>query len=1068
MAQTYTGAIAGRVADETGNVVPNVSITVTDVRTLTRTKTVSNEVGDYIVSFLKPGDYSVSFAKDGFKEQTQTGLALQLNQQLRVDATLALGEVWEKVEVSATADQLNYTSPEIGHVVGARQLEDLPLVATNSRGRSLLLLSKLLPGVTSTSSNNSNINNFSFGGGRPVTNEILVDGLPTTNPSDQTYTLTPSPDSIEEFKVLTSPFSAEWGHTGGGVMILTSKSGTKDFHGYVYDYFRNRRLNARQVFSSTNLTKYVQNDPGIAVGGPVLIPKVYDGRNKTFFFFDFNVTLSSTGNVYQGLVPTDREKAGDFSQTTAGGNLVRVYDPQSATLNPDGTYARQPFSNNVIPSSRGDSVAKKILSYYPQATGNYNGDNYQVHPPQIRQVWQSIFRIDHNFGDSDKAFFRFGRYNPNAEAQPRIPNIANNDTQGGFRDSQAVISETHVFSPTVVNDFRMGFVQEVNYTIAGGASAADLSLPGVPLDSFPIVNVNQMLQLGSGNSNSDRNRSWVFSNALNVQRGRHTLKMGGDFRRQMYNFYDPGKLAGVYSFGSTFTSYPGSNGTGFGIADLFLGLPSSAQFNGTDYTYRLNINSAGMYLQDDFKVSSTLTLNLGMRWEFDGPYSEANGQFASFNPDLMNRSTGTLGEIEFAERNGAPRHFSPNIYHNFLPRIGFAWKILDKTVLRGGYGVYRLPSIGYAGYGPVSEYGVNQTFTSLDNITPVFQLAEGVPARSYNVDSNGLPNIPASLSNPSSNVTALERRSRTPYNQNWQIGVQRQFGGWIAEVDYAANKGTKLPIVVPLNQLRPEQFGPGNRQSQRLFPQYLNVNSLTNDGNSIYHSLQAKLEHRWNNGLLISASYTFSKLIDDVDGPARTNGKPIQNVYNLRAERGVGGYDVPQRFVTNYVYQVPFGRHGKFFTSTPFLRDLIDGWQVSGITEFQVGLPMSIAQSNNLGGYTSVQRPNQIAPAALDRGERSTERWFNTDAFVAAPQYVLGNAPRFPLHGPGIINTDLAVGRNFRIGERYNIQLQGQFFNAFNHPNFNAPNTTIGNKNFGVITGAQSARVTEILMRIYF
>ena len=1072
VAQTYTGSISGRVTDPTGSVVPQIHVTITEAGTDVALRTVTNEVGDYIVSFLKPGVYSVAFSKEGFKEQVQRGLALQLNQALRVDGVMQVGAVTEKVEVLAAAELINYTSSEVGHVVGEDQLMNLPLVATNSRGRSPLLLSKLVPGVTSTSANNSNINNFSFGGGRPVTNEILVDGLPTTNPSDQTYTLTPSPDAVQEFKVLTTPFSAEWGHTGGGVMILTTKTGTNVLHGFVFDYFRNRLLNARPVFGTPSPLKYVQNDPGITVGGPVYVPKVYDGRSKTFFFFDYNVTLASNGNLYQQLVPTAQQKTGDFSQTFASGRQVPVYDPNTTSRNADGTFSRAQFPGNVVPAARIDAVAREILKFYPDPNGSFaNGLNYSVNPPQLRQTWQTITRVDQNFSAADRMFVRFGRYNPNGDAQNRIPNKANNDTSGGFRDTQVALSETHVFSPRIVNDFRAGFVQEVNYTIPSGSASPELGIRGVPLNEFPIVNVAQMVPLGSSPYSADRDRSYVFSEALNIQMGRHTLKAGGDYRRQMYNFYSPGKLAGTYTFNGAFTAFPGTNGTGFGVADLLLGIPATTGFSGTDYTYRLNINSAGMYFQDDFKVRSNLTLNLGLRWEYDGPYSEANDQFASFLPNLTNRTTGTPGEVAFAGRNGAPHHFTPNIYRNFLPRVGFAWNLLPKTVLRGGYGVYRLPAIGYSGVGPISQYGVSQSFTSTDgNITPFYTFAGAVPARSFNVDANGLPNVPASLTRPTTNVNALETRDRTPYNQTWQLGIQRQVSSnWFAEADYVATRGAKLPVGVPWNQLRPEQFAAGaQQQAKRPFPQYLNVTALVYDGNSIYHSLQAKLEHRWSSGVLVQIAYTFSKLIDDVDASARANGAPIQNYYNLRAERGVGGYDIPQRMAANFVWNAPFGRGGKFASHVKVVSDIIGGWQVAGITEFQIGLPMQITQANNTNGFTGSQRPNVVGKPALARSERTLVRYFNTDAFVAAPQNTLGNAPRFPLHSPGINNWDLSIMRNIKLRERFTVQFIGQLFNAFNHPNYNAPNTTIGNVNYGRITGAQSSRVTEFALRIFF
>ncbi|WP_051669526.1 TonB-dependent receptor [Bryobacter aggregatus] len=1061
-AQTFTGAIGGRVTDDAAAAVPNARITITEIATNAIWKTESNSTGDYLVSFLKPGEYNVVISVQGFKEHRSTNVPVQLNQQVRINAQLQIGEVSEKVEVSASSVQLDFVSPEIGHVVGEQQLMNIPLLGTNSRGRSPLLLAKMVPGVTSTSANNSNINNFSFGGGRPVTNEILVDGLPTTNPSDQTYTLTPSPDSVQEFKVITTPFSAEWGHTGGGVMLLTSKTGTNELHGSAFNFFRNRVLNARNYFAPNNLQKYVQNNPGATLSGPVLIPKLYNGRDKTFFFTDFNVTLSSTGNVYNAQVPTAAERSGDFSQTMAGGKPIAIYDPQT----------RAPFPGNRIPASRIDPVAAAIVKYYPNPNGSFGGsNNYSVNPPQGRQVWQTLTRVDHNFSSNDKGFVRFGRYNPNGDAQPRLLNNANNDTASGFRDTQVAVSETHVFGPHVVNELRAGFVQEVNYTFASGGPAGELGLKGVPLTSFPIVKVDSLVQLGSSPSNNDRNRSWVFSEALTFQNGRHTLKMGGDYRRQMYNFYNPGKMSGTYSFGNIFTSSQGVSNSGFGLADLLIGAPQSTQIQMEDYTYRLNINSAGIYLQDDFKLSSRLTLNLGLRWEFNGPYSEANNQFASFNPNLQNRTVAKLGEVEFAGRNGAPRHFVPNIYYNFLPRVGFAWNFAPKTVLRGGYGVYRLPSIGYASVGPVSQYSVRATFTSLDNnITPRYYLKDGVPAYSYNVDPSGLPYIPASLTAPTSSVTALDSRNRTPYNQTWQMGIQRELpGGWFLETDYVATKGTKLPIALNMNQLRSNQFGAGNLQSLRPFPQYSGASILANDGNSSYHSLQAKLEHRWKNGLLVSAAYTFSKLLNDVDGPSRSNGVGVQDVYNLKAERGVGGYDVPQRFVVNYVYQLPFGRGGKYLSSTPVLKDLVGGWQFAGLTELQVGLPMSITQNNTLGGFTAVQRPNQIAGASLDRGDRTLDRWFNTAAFTTAQPYQLGNASRFPLHGPGINNTDLSLMRNFHFRERAMLQFRGEFYNAFNHPNFRNPGTNLSSpQTFGKITGAQDSRVTEFALRLFF
>ncbi|HLK62813.1 MAG TPA: TonB-dependent receptor [Bryobacteraceae bacterium] len=1064
--QSYTGSIGGRVVDSSGLAIPRAQVTVTEESTNTIFKTLTNESGDFVVSYLKPGSYRAEFAAPGFKEHVESGVQLQINQQRRIDFAMEVGQVSEKVEVSASAAQINYVSPEIGQVVDADQLVNLPELASNSRGRSPFLLAKLLPGVTTNGNTYTNINGFSFSGGRKTTNEILVDGLPTTNPSDETYTLTPSPDSIQEFKVLTTPFSAEYGHTGGGVMIATSRSGSNALHGSAYDLFRNRILNTRDFFSATqSATKYVQNDPGGTIGGPVMIPKLYNGKDKTFFFVDFNVTLASQGNGASYLVPTDLQKSGDFSQTLAGGQVVPIYDPATVHLASDGkTMIRNPFPGNVIPGSRIDPVAAQIVKFYPEPNANINGNNYFVTPPSTNDNWQYLGRIDQNFGANDRAFFRFGQYSPNNNAAVVIPNKANNQNAGGWTDTQAAISETHVFGPSLVNDFRFGWVQEDNYTTITGGAAPELGLKGVTLDSFPIVNVSQMIGLGASAPNHDRDRSWVFNDGLTLSKGRHTIKIGADFRRQMYNNSTPGKLPGTYTFTNAFTSStPNDTKSGYALADLLLGTPQTTSININDYTYRLNINSAGSFVQDDFKVTRRLTVNLGLRWEWDGPYSEANNQFASFNPLLVNHITGNLGDVEFAGRNGAPTHFSPNIYHDFLPRIGFAYNILPDTVLRGGYGIYRLPAIGYASVGPTSQYARSATFTSLDNgVTPAFTLASGVPYVPFNVDANGNPLIPASLTKPTNNVNQLEFRDRTPYNQTWQLGVQHQFkGNWLAEADYVGTRGVKLPVSIPENQLPASLWGvSSNPQALREFPQYLNVSHLANEGNSFYNALQTSLVRRWSSGV-VSFAYTFSKITDYIDGS-------IQDIYNLRAEHGIASYDVPHRFVGNYVYRLPLGRGSKLLAGVPVVQDVVRGWEISGVTEFQVGLPLSVSQNNGTGGFTGTQRPNQIAAAALPRGDRSLTEWFNVNAFTVAPAFTSGTEPRFSFYGPGINNWDTALMRNFPVRERLRIQLRGEFYNTFNHPNFKNPNTTLGNAQYGKITSDNGARVMELALRVFF
>ncbi len=618
-------------------------------------------------------------------------------------------------------------------------------------------------------------------------------------------------------------------------------------------------------------------------------------------------------------------------------------------------------------------------------------------------------------------------------------------------------------------------MQEINYQNAGGSPVPQLSLKGVPLTEFPDIATNNYIQLGAGSIFHDRDRSWVFNEVVQNQRGRHNIKIGGDYRRQMYNYYNPGgnngyATSGAYVFTGTFTSITANSSSGYDLADLLLGLPAQTQIYNEDYTYRENINSASMFIQDDFKATNTLTVNLGLRWEWDGPYSEGNNQFASFNPNVANQTTGNLGEVQFAGQNGVPTHFMPNIYHDFLPRVGFAWNIAKNTVLRGGVGFFRLPNIGFYQIGPLSKYVQQATFQSSDGVTPAYQLSQGVPYVPYYVNASGQPYVPASLTDPTSAVSEIDTRDRTPYNIDWQFGIQHQFGSWFSEVAYEASKGVKLPIVLQTDQLQPSLFYIGNH-ALTPYPQYQSVTYLTLDGNSNYQSLQSKLEHRWKDDFVISASYTFSKLMDDVDEVADSNSRAhrqgVQNVYNLRAEWGIGGYDIPRRFVTNFVWSLPFGRGKKFVSGTPVLKDVVAGWELSGIAEYQVGQPLPITQPNNTHGFTEAQRPN-VTGAPLFTGTQTLRQWFNTAAFSEAPAYTLGDASRFPLHGPGLENWDMALQRNFMLTERAKLQFRGEFFNAWNHANFNNPQGNVASSSFGAISSSQAGRVTELVLRFFF
>jgi len=1076
LAQTFTGGgIGGQITDPKALAVANVKVQATEVATGTTAETVSDANGEYLIQRLKPGIYRVVFAAAGFKGAIEDQVVVQLDLTFRLDKKLTLGSAAESVEVVATDASINYDTPEISSTLGEEQVEELPQISQSSRGRSPYLLAMLAPGVTSSSESNNNVNRFSLGGGRPVTNDLVIDGLPSTNPSDNTYTYTPSPESVEELKVTTTPFTAEFGHTGGGVILINTRHGGKDLHGSIYSYYNNRLMNARGYFSGPN-QRYDQNDPGFNLSGPIVIPHLLK-KGKTFFFTDVNYSYSATPSNNISRTPTDAERGGDFS----GDSGVAIFDPSTTThstdANGDLVIQRSPFAGNKIPAGRIDSVASQLVKYFPQPNGDFGGgNNYRVNTSNVNQITEAMVRVDHTIGEKDSLFARYGRYAPNNVATIVIPNAANPNNGSGWYDNQTVLNETHIFNPTTSNDFRFGLVQEINYTHAGGAFPASLGLTGVPETEFPNISTSNFIQLGAGGPNHDRDRSFIFVDNVLFQLGKHYLKAGGDYRHQMYKYWNgSGNVdSGSYSFDNTFTQTDTFDNTGalvntggLDLADLLLGLPTSTSIVSDYYTYRQTIDSASLYAQDDWKIAPKLTLNLGLRWEFDGPYSEANNQFASFSPTKTNSQTGTPGDAIFAGKDGAPTHFQPNIFYNFLPRVGAVWNPIHNTVVRAGFGLYRLPSIGFSYLDQGSIYEKNANFSSLDGYTPFYELNQGVPSVPYYRDANGNPEIPASLSNPSSTPIWIDSRSRTPYNLISQFGIENQIGPWLLTADYVYNHGIKLPILYSADQLLPSQYTAPNAQSLRPFPQYADVQYFVNQGGSNYQALQAELKHSWKNGLVIDFAYTFSKLIDDVDANDNVGAAGIQNTYDIHAERGIASSNIPQRLVSNFVYKLPFGRGAQFANNTPILRDVIADWQISGIVQFQVGEPIKITQKDQ-NPFTAAQRPNLTGSPKLPRDRRSLSEWFNTKAFTAVSIGTLGSSPRFPLNGPGINRTDFSLKRTFPLGERVKLDFRADFDNIFNHPNFNNPNGNVNSSSFGVVSGAQNPRIGQLAAKINF
>jgi Carboxypeptidase regulatory-like domain len=1082
-AQTVYGSISGVVKDSSGAVVPGVDVVVQEAVSTTEYKTVTNKTGSYRISFLKPGGYIVRFQKDGFAQFATGELNLVLNQALVVDGSLKLGAASEIVTVTNAASSLNDTDPQVGGELSGTELVDLP-ENTSSKGANEFLITRAFAGASSTSQDYSNVNNLSLGGGRPVSNPIIIDGLPSNMGTDGTYGLIPTPDSTEELQVLTAPFSAQYGQSGGGAILTTTKSGADHFHGSAFEEYNSQALTALGYFQArtTVLPPTSFNYFGGSIGGPVLIPRLLDGRKRHLYFFtDWEDTLNNALAAINADVPTLAERSGDFSGPLPNGTMQPVGDPNTTVVSPKGAISRSPFQGNVIPMTRLDPVGMSIVALYPMPNASCTNIlyNYCLNLTAHSSYLYNADRIDFNATDHDHIWAKFSRDGPRNQPVPEIPNIANNSAFNGWTDDHDEVSWSHMFSPRISNEARVGYVSEVNFSYPLTPNASSLGLQGVPLTQFPSISTTLFPGLGAGSYAQTRDGHIILNDAMVLQLGHHSLSVGGEFMRYAYSYYTPGVLSGSYTFSGIYTNLTGQSG--FGLPDLELGLVQNGSISTTNTIFHENLNYFAGYVQDDYRITQKLTINLGLRYEFDGPYAESHNNDYTFDPNIVDPTTGKQGGIEFAGFNGAPHSLIANVYTGVLPRIGFNYHALRRTVVRGGYGIYELPSIGYGTTGLTSASTTAASFVSATpTYTPAFQLSQGVPAYHANVGPNGEPLIPTSLTSPSFSPVERQLTPVLPYLQEWQFGVQQDFGhNWILDLNYEGNHGVHLPTVLPINQIVPGSLSTAGTQSQRPYPQFQTVSYLTNGAASAYAALYATLTHRWSNGVSIHAAYTWAHTLDDADGPSRDDAAPIQNVYNLHAQWGTALQNIPQRFSLSAVYALPFGSGSRLLNRTPVLAQAIGHWKVSTLAQFQMGYPYFITQAvNQLGVFSGAQYATEVANPNLPRGSRTVAQWFNPNAFAITAPLTLGNTPRAALYGPGQNVWALSIMREIPVHEQMKFTVRIDANNAFNHPQFSGLNTSFSTvtvngvtkpvSTFGTVTGAQDPRVLLLIGRFNF
>jgi len=1174
--QTSTATLKGVVTDKTGAVAPGAAVNLTQVSTDTRRTFTTDASGQFTFTFLEPGQYRLEVQSQGFKRFTQEGIKLEVGQLAELAVALEAGNISETISITAdqTALQLDTSSGALGGVIERSQVDALPL-----NGRNVLQLAQLEPGVNSSpGSRRANpglgaVAEISINGGRALTNEIVIDGISVTQKADNLSALKPSPDAVQEFRIATNSYSAEYGRTGGGALNFSIRSGGAKFRGTLFEYLRNDVFDAKTYFANatgSRKEKFRFNQFGGNFSGPVYVPSFGGGKpglakaSKLFFFFNYEGLRTSTSTLRQNTVPTARMRTGDFSELLgatvpnvnvrdtngslipARQGMVYVPGPLVAAGQP-GAGSRVVFANNLIPESRLNPVARRALSFYPLPNRSGLVQNYVVNSPAVSADNQYTFRLDYNISPSHNLYGRIIKESNNSNNQGSMPGTivsVQNAAINRQGPGTAVIDYIWTLSPRVIVHANAGATRfdTRSTTFSLGFDPASLGFPSYLANAsgdskvFPTLSSVGYSQMGPNLGNTfiiNSQDTFSFNQDLSLLLGAHTIKIGANqrhFRIYNYRTSDP---AGNFAFSRAFTGRTSADGTsGDSIASMLLGHPSSGRL-GIAPQPAVGSNYLAFFVQDDWQVTRRLTLNLGLRYEIDYPNTERFNRLTNFDLDdpfpvgnisvnfpaatgLGTRTIPLRGIVTPVGRGGVSnREQSDRDLNNFAPRIGLAFKIDDKTVLRAGGGIF---------YSSLSGGGLSTASYAIGDLVET----GFIPS----LDGGVTPNPGANLSNPfpngivqptsryegpltgyGQNIPVRLRDLRMPVAPQWNLNLQRDLPGKvIAQVTYAGSAG--IGLFTPrtdLNTLSPEVMALGETvlntrvtnpflalpvgqrppaastintatltvaQLLRPYPQFGLVHSYAgNEAHSTYHSLQLKASRRFNDGLSFTVGYVFAKSIDDVSslqGNFSIQSPIYQNYYNRRADKSLSTFDVRHRLTANTVWQLPFGARGRWVREGVWSQ-IIGGFSLNTIVQAQGGLPLAVIAANPTvqAGLSFIQlRPNLIGdPRGLGttKGEQVLA-WFNPAAFQQPATYTFGNSPRSlpSVRSPGFFSTNLSLGRDFRITETAKLQFRAEAFNLFNRANFSFPVSTLGAAGFGRINATGDARQLQFALRLYF
>jgi hypothetical protein len=1097
--QAGRAELFGKVQDPSGLTVAGASVQSQAVGTGTLVKSTTNEAGEFHFFALLPGDYQLTATKTGFMTLRRSGIKLRVADRISLDLQLQVGEVTQSVEVLAAAPLLQTTSGTEAFIVGQNQVATLPL-----DGRNYVPLIALAPGValppgsTASPSVLPRIN-----GSRPRTNEYMYDGISVLQPEPGQAAYFPIIDAIEEFRVDINCYSAEYGRTNGGVIQVSSKSGTNDFHGTLFEFFRNDALNARNLFALAGPTPpFKRNQYGLVFGGPIQ-------KNKTFFFADWQGTRLRIGGTKTSTVPASKQRGGIFSPATT------IYDPATTHKDANGNFMRDPFPNNTIPLNRFDPAALELLSRYPLPNVFVNGkaataNNYKRLAVDSDDQDQFDVRLDRYFRDRHRVFGRYTYLRDDAIPGTPLPDGSGSITTAVIgttltRADSVVADYAYTVSPTATNQLRFGFTRRGfnRGALIGSEPASQATgIPNIPAaafgNAFPIFQIAGFQQLGpseSANSQFTTSVTQIIDNYSTIK-GAHSLKFGADIRIERLDVLQPPDPTGLFSFNQIFSGGLTSKGvavpnTGNAFASFLLGDVNSFNIDIQPQKLQPRAHIAEFFAQDDWKVSQRLSLSLGVRYTLNFPSTIVNNQGAVF--DLKTQ------QLDFLGKNGFPGTARKLQKDDFGPRASLAYRVTNSLVVRAGYGLVWIEQAGITTPFTVPYFPFIQSVgqRSLDNINPAFVLSRG-------------PSAQVTPPNPNSGlgqgVFGVDSNNGSGYMQQWNFTLQKTFGkNWSVEAGYLGSKITRLGVPdTNINQLPVSDLALGSQLTQtvtnpfygqipvssslggkkiayqqllRPFPEFTRVSLFRdNIGNSTYNAFQAHVEKRFSSGLTLTGAYTFMKLIDDASsvfdaailtGPIANF--PVADAYNRKLEKDLSTGDIPHVFSAGFLYELPFGR-GRRFGLTRWQDVLAGGWQIAGIVRLQSGVPLAISQVTNFNAFAGfdVQRPNRIGDPNLSSGQRSLTRYFNTAAFAQAPQFTIGTSSRNPVFGPGYQDADLMLGKVFSVTERFKLDFRAEAFNVSNTPPLGAPNMVLGNPAFGTITTALDPRVFELALKVSF